>query len=222
MKPAPAKITPPFFANTAGGTRCYQAVIKSVLKYFLQDHDFSWEELDKMSGKVPGEPTWPQQMLIELHNMDFEIFDASGFDGRAFIKRGADYLVEAFGKETAAWQVEHSDIGREQRIFQKLYDLGVQVETRIPELVELRTYLQRGYLIECLVNSRKLNEESGYVGHFVLVYDIDDKYVTFHDPGLPGRESRQAPIADFEAAWASPNEKAKGFTALKYEGKAYD
>jgi hypothetical protein len=56
----------PFFANTPDDTHCFQAVIRGILKYFLPDRKFSWEELDRMSAQKPGMATWPQQMLINL------------------------------------------------------------------------------------------------------------------------------------------------------------
>jgi peptidase C3-like protein len=221
MKPARAKIAPPFFANTPDDTHCFQAVIRGILKHFLPDREFSWEELDHRSAKLPGMATWPQAMLVSLRETGFDVVAVEGFDGHDFIKRGADYLADAFGKEAADWQIAHSDIAGEQKNYQKMYDAGVKCENRIPNLSELRTYLQRGYLLECLVNARILNGKTGYVGHFVLVYDMDDSYVTLHDPGLPGHEAQQVPLADFEKAWASPNENAKGFVALKYERKIY-
>lgn len=174
-----------------------------------------------MSAKVPGKSTWPQQMLINLKEMDFDIVVVEGFDGHEFIKRGAAYLKDAFGKETAEWQTKNSDIPQEQKLYQKMYDLGVQCETRIPRLSEIREHLDRGYLVQCTVNSRALNHKEGYIGHSVLVYAVDDDYVTLHDPGPEPHENRQVPLEDFERAWATPHNHAN-FIALKYTGDVHE
>jgi hypothetical protein len=211
----------PFFANTPDGTHCFQASIRGALKYFLPDRNFSWEQLEKMSGKEPGKATWPQQMLVNLKEMDFDAIMVEGFDGRDFIKRGSQYLIDTFGEKTANWQIKNSDVPQEQKRYQRLFDVGVRCENRIPQLDEIKEYLQRGYLVICTVNSRALNHKDGYVGHSVLVYAVDDTYVTLHDPGPKPQESRQVPLTAFEVAWANPSEKAKNFIALKYTGEIH-
>lgn len=42
----------PFFANTADDTHCVQTSFKIMLKFFLPNRDFGWEELDKLSHKT--------------------------------------------------------------------------------------------------------------------------------------------------------------------------
>ena len=49
----------PFYTNTSDDTHCYQAGLKMILKYFIPDKDFSWEELDKFTAKVEDLWTWP-------------------------------------------------------------------------------------------------------------------------------------------------------------------
>jgi hypothetical protein len=211
-------ITPvPFYANTADNKHCFEASIRMVLKYFLPEQDFSWDKLDEMSAKVPGKATWPQQTLINLHNMGFDIALIEGFDGHAFVEKGAVYLQQAFGKEVADWQVANSDIEQEQRIYSQLFQTDAHVENRIPTLAECKKYLENGYLTICMINSRKLNNKEGYAGHAVLVYQIDDTSVMLHDPGLPPQQARTVSHNEFEAAWAYPNTEAKSIIAIKYK-----
>lgn len=173
-------------------------------------------ELEQLSGKVPGLSTWPQQMIVNLAGMGFDVVMVEGFDGPAFIEEGSEYLRRAFGEEAAAWQVANSDIPQEQRTYQAvLEEPSVRVENRIPSLDELRPLLQEGYLLNIVVNSRKLNGREGYVGHSVVVYDITDSEITFHDPGLPAQRARTVTPAVFNEAWADPNPTAKNYIAIK-------
>lgn len=211
MKPVP------FFSNT-DNLHCFQASIRMVLKYFLPERDFSWPQLEEMSAVKPDNATWPQATMPELHNMGFEIAMVEAFDAHSFIEKGADYLKAAFGEEAAEWQINHSDIPNEQRIYKELLDSSIRLEQRSPSLDDIRNYLQEGYLIVYIVNSRRLNKKSGYVGHAVVVYELDEATITFHDPGLPAHEARQASHNDFVAAWADPNDQARNLIALKYKG----
>lgn len=205
----------PFYANTPDDTHCFQASFRMILKYFLPERDFSWEELEKMSAKQPGLSTWPQQMLLNLHHMDFDIVMIEGFDGPAFAREGAGYLKRTFGEKVAEWQIMNSDIPAEQEIYKRLLSTNVKIEVRQPDLDEFKTFLDDGYLITCTVNSRRLNHRTGYVGHSVVVYAIDAATVTFHDPGSPAHEARQVTRDEFIQAWADPNDNARGLIAVK-------
>ncbi len=208
----------PFYSNTVDDTHCFQAAMRMVLKYFLPGQDFSWRELDRMSAKLDGKPTWPARMLINLHNMGFDIAIAQGEDVKAFIKEGGDYLKRVVGEEKAAWEIANSDIPREQKICQELLDSGVLVENRLPNVEDIRHFLDKGYLVKCTINSRVLRGREGYVGHAVVIYNVDSINITMHDPGLPASKACTLSHRDFLAAWASPDATSKNLTAIKYLG----
>ena len=208
--------TVPFYSFDEDDTHCFQSAFKMVLKYFLPKRHFSWKELEEMSAKIEGKSTWPQQMLIHMQHMGFEVISVGAFDGKAFIKEGNAYLRRAFGGETAEWQIQNSDIAQEQRLYRKYFKLpGIKDEVRIPTIAEMKTLLELGYLIISVVNSRKLKGKDGYIGHSIVIFDITDTNLHFHDPGPPPVENRQVTYNDFEAAWADPNEEAKNFIAIK-------
>ncbi len=127
---------------------------------------------------------------------------------------GSEYLTEFYGSEVAAKQVEMSDIAKEQQDAQEMLQ-RVQYEMRVPDLLDMKKLLAEGYLIGCNVNSKKLNNQSGYAGHSILVYDLDEKYVYLHDPGLPPRPNRKVERDLFNQAWAYPGSNSKNLTAFK-------
>ncbi|MFC1626012.1 hypothetical protein ACFL1Q_03155 [Patescibacteria group bacterium] len=53
------------------------------------------------------------------------------------------------------------------------------------------------------------------MGHSVLVFDIDDKHVHLHDPGLPPRKNLKIPKDKFLKAWAYPTKEAAWFEAFR-------
>lgn len=187
------------------------------LKYFLPDREFSWEELRHMSAKKDGKATWPTQMLMQVRRMGFDVALIEAFDAEAFARDGEHYLRSAFGSKTAEWQIANSDIPDEQRLYQEFLASGADYAQRVPTLADIEDFLQRGYLTVAVVNSRKLNNRPGYVGHFVLLYAIDEENVTFQDPGPPHRERRTESREHFESAWADPSEQAKNLIAIRYK-----
>lgn len=189
--------------------------MRMMLGYFLPDREFTWEELEKLSAKIEGKATWPQQMAINLHDMGFDVTMVEGFDGRAFIRDGADYLHRAFGKDIAEWQIANSDLPQEQKLYQAAYDRGVDIQKAIPTLADMQSYIKKGYLVAANVNSPRLRGKEGYVGHFVVILSIDDTELVLHDPGLPARPNVRVPIETFQAAWADPDDNAKNFIAIK-------
>jgi hypothetical protein len=64
-------------------------------------------------------------------------------------------------------------------------------------------------------NTNGYNGQQGYIGHFVLLIDADQKHVRLHDPGLPPAANKKVKITDFERAWAYPDSKAKSLTAVR-------
>jgi hypothetical protein len=160
-------------------------------------------------------------MLLNLIKMGFDITVIEGFDGRDFVINGEDYLVRAFGKETSSWQIKNSNITREQKYYNQLFKSGADIKCDIPMLNNIKSFLDKGYLVQATVNSKKLNGKDGYTGHSVLVFGYDNNGLNLHDPGLPPKENRFVTFDDFIDAWAYPNDTAKNLIAIKLGKKGF-
>lgn len=185
-----------------------------VLKYFKPREEFSWQELEKLTAKVEDLWTWPTQGLINLHNMGFEIVDLDDFSIEEFIRDGGNYLIKKYGKEVGKAQIAHSDIGQEQQIYKEYLKLNLH-DQKIPSIEDLKNLINEGYLIICNVNSKALNNKSGYVGHFVVVFGYDKKSFQLHDSGLPPLQARLVPYQNFNKAWEYPDEASKNLQAFR-------
>ena len=205
----------PFYSNTPADLHCFQASLRSILKYFSPQKEFSWSKLDRLTGMRKDYWTWPGQALISLHKMGFAIIDIDDFDIQKFVRRGGSYLIEKYGKEVGEEQIKHGDLEKERRIYNKYLKLNLH-RKRIPHLSDIKRLSRQGYLVVCLVNSASLNGQKGYIGHFVVITGYDDKNIHFHDPGLPPRENRRVTYKKFLNAWAYPSEASQNLTAFKY------
>ncbi|MEK6656534.1 MAG: hypothetical protein AABY58_03750 [Nitrospirota bacterium] len=204
----------PFYSNTEDNKSCYEAVLRMILKYYLPDKDFSWDELNKITGKKERLLTWPQYSYISMKNLGFEVKVISAFDYDKFVKNGIKYIEEEYGKEIAKEQEKNCDIAYEIENVKKLKNLIIK-EERIPDIKDICDLLTNNYLVKCGVNSKKLAGLDGYASHSILIFEFDSKSLTLHDPGLPSRKSFRIDFDTFNQAWSYPNERAKDIAAFK-------
>jgi len=204
----------PFYSNTEDGLHCLQASIKIILKYFLPDKTFNWQELDKYTGFLPNGGTWATSSLLWLNNLGFEVKEISTFEIQRFLKSPNQYLIERYGKTIGEYGVKNSDMKFEQLQYQKLSDKDVQI-CRVPELSDIKQLLDDQYLLIAYVNSQTLNNNQGFAGHYVLIFDSTPKGFYIHDPGPPPTKNRFVSHSKFIKAWTFESENNKLLYAYK-------
>jgi len=203
-----------FYSNTPDDTHCFQAALRMVLKYFMPAQEYDFEKLDEMTDKKDGLWTWPIRGIINLHKMGFQIIDDDYVDLDALAKDPTDYLVKRYGKEVGEAQIKNSDLDSIVTALKEYEILNIHRE-RIPTLEEIKSHIDNGYLVICNINSHVLSDIKGYAGHFVVIYDYDQKGFWLHDPGLPPIESRYVSFEKFTQSWEYPDERSKNILALR-------
>lgn len=183
-----------------------------IAKYFDPDFSIAMDEWSQITAF--DKATWASAGLLWFKAQGYDVVHISLFDYPRFIEKGSDYLIELAGPEVAQWQIAHSNVPAEQMRAQDLIDAGI-VEQREPTMIDIKRYLDNGYLLRPLVNARKLTGKAGYIGHAVVAYGYDDYGVHLHDPGLPPAANRYVSWADFEAAWADPSTESKELDAIR-------
>ncbi len=204
----------PFFSNSPDDSHCFQAALKMVLKYFLPEKDFTWKELEQVTAKGDGLWTWPLAGMVWLSKNGFDVLDLEVFDYSRFMTEGESYLLEFYGREAGHEQIQHSDLEKERRLASELLKSNL-LKQQLPTIDTMRTLLNSGSLLICLINSKKLNNANGYVGHFVVIKGYERDTLLMHDPGLPPLENRRVSIAIFKSAWAYPDKNAQNVIAIK-------
>lgn len=208
----------PFYSNTPDDTHCFQAGLKMILKFFVPNKEFSFEELDKISAKKEGLYTWPMATLIWMQEYGFEIIAIEFFDYNRFYTEGENYLIKEFGKEVGENQIKNSDIEKEKRLGMDFLK-KIHTQKAIPEIDSIQKLIDKGYIVAVNLNSDILNNSDGYTGHFVVIKGYDNNSFILNDPGLPGMENRIVSLKVFKKAWAYPSEKAKNILAFKLNSK---
>lgn len=205
----------PFFENTPDDTHCFQASFRMILKYYMPEKDYSWEDLDAHTGKVLNKATWPMAGMVWMEELGFAVEDVELFDYTRFVSEKESYIKEFF-TSAADWVLQNTDFRQESMYAQKLLSSSVRIEKRIPILEDIRKYLLDGSLCILTVNAKTLNQKEGFVGHAVVVVGFDDNGFIIHDPGRPALKDRYVANELLEKAWADPGEAVKALMAFKY------
>jgi hypothetical protein len=203
----------PFFPNIGDGTHCFQAAMKIALAALIPEREFSYEELDRISIKLPGRWTWPTAAMLWMIEKGLEIKLIEEFDYATFAERGGDYLIERYGDEVGRSQIENSDVEFERDISRRFSKIA-PIELRSPDLEDVRKEMERNAAVIVNLNASVLHGQEGYSGHFVVICEVSDKNIRLHDPGLPPKPNLIVPHHRFIRAWAYPTEHDKNLLSI--------
>lgn len=204
----------PFFPNTGDGTHCLQAVLMMALGYFFPDRKYTYEELDRISGKLPGKWTWPTRAMLWCFKEGLEVGLIEEFDYKDFADRGGEYLIERFGKEVGEAQIANSDIKSELEVARQFAKIA-PLEYRVPEIDDIKKLLKEDSVVIVNLNAAALYNVDGYSGHFVVVCDVKKDSVILNDPGIPAKAGVSVTFERFNAAWAYPTTRDKNLMFIK-------
>ena len=201
------KLSIPFYSafptpGHADGVHCVETCLKMILGYFEPGAEYSIEELEKITGKQPEKGSWSFQWSLWFTDHGYNVKHYTTFDFDAFIAEGLEYIRRDYGDEVADWQDKNSDV-ETARSQAKDYLKKVEIAVKKPTIADIRKELDEGAVVKPMVNSRVLNGREGYEAHSVVVLDVDNEYVWFHDPGLPAFENRKESHELFQKAMDS-------------------
>ena len=191
----------PFVSNTPDDTHCLQAAYMSVVKYFDPKFDISMGEWANLTGYEEGLGTWANAGLVWFSEHGYEVKHYELFYFEEFIKNPKEYMIATHGQEAGTWGYEHTNVPKEIERMKKLLAMDI-VENREPNLEDIKTGINEGYLPRATINACSLDNESGYEGHAVVITGYDDEFIILHDPGLPALANRKIPINLFMASWS--------------------
>ncbi len=193
---------PPFIANTPDDMHCVNAVFRMVYKHYF-GKDISWDEIDALTKAEPDKGTWTFLGMTEFAKKGMRIRHIEPLDYAKLYNLGEKYLYEVFGKETADYYINKSNIASVIKYIPEYLKL-VNHKNRKATIQDITQALHEGALVGAEINSRILNDKPGFSLHFVLIYGFDERSFTLHDPGLPPIEARRITIADFEKCFNYP------------------
>lgn len=226
--------TVPFYPNSPDSTRCVLACTKMVLSMLEPDKEYTWQQLDEISGKSQHFSrtlgVWHFGVLTYLAHVAQQkgshVVVIERFPYQAFRWLPTLTTLFFFGYRAGLWNVLLSSLRTEARMipaflnaFPNSEKLSLSEEShrevRVPTLADLIHFLDAGHVCLVQLNGYLLDGERGYGGHMVLVVGYTDTDIIIHNPRLPGSAYRHYPRDAVLAAWHSPYKHCANLYAVK-------
>jgi hypothetical protein len=172
------------------GEHCVQMSLKMILGVLMPGREFTIEELERITHKVPGAGSFATHHLIWLVEHGFDVQRWDTYDWPAFRDEGLEYIRRTLGEDAAKYAANSSDIPSEQAVIDQFLD-KVPIIKRHPKIANVEKLFNEGWLVRTPINSCIINHKPGYIGHSVVITGFDADSVIFHDPDLPGTPNRR-------------------------------
>lgn len=198
---------PSLVTNDEGTGRCVQAAFRMAMEA-MTGTDPGCEQADELTGYAAGRGTWQFRMLTALASKDLEVCDVEALDVDLFLRDPrAAIRQQLLDDEVAEEYIADTDLPSEVSALQDcMANPRISFSNTTPTVGDARNALKGDAILLCHVNSRVLTEQPGHSGHMILLEEITDDDVLFHDPGPPSQWARRVGIETFEKAWAAvPN-----------------
>jgi len=181
-----AIITPPYI-ESPDNIRCGQSVTLMILKHFLPEKDWTFNEADRLCSYVEGKWTWSEAAALSLAQIGFEVVRYTDLDLEAFVEAPETYFFKKYGPEQGQETMDNIDLESSIDICKKyLANINIETIKRGWGLKDAARLLNEGYLLMAWVNPRLLySRDKSDSGHMVMVFHYDEasKSILFHDPG---------------------------------------
>lgn len=180
---------------------CALACYAMVAKYFFPEVTF--EQIAKISGWEPGYIVWSFDFWKWIMDKGVKVEDYDLIDLQTWANEGVEGLKRsAPKKEFRFYQENTKDLHQlTNSIRGVLSHKNFTYHQRKPTLSDLRNSHKAGSICELVLDSRTLDKKRGFSLHRIVVLDIDDKNVVFHDPRETPRPARRESVELFKRAW---------------------
>jgi hypothetical protein len=203
----------PFTPNT--GRRCVPACTDMILKHLLPEQQFTFSQVEEMSGFREGYSTWAAQHLLSLNRLGIDVGWIQDENLQDFASNPDAFMRGQFPDEDSFVAfTSTNDIVQEAKRIDTYLKLELPFEQRRARQEDITARMLGGWVVRLEVNGKSLANRDGYAAHAVLVSGFNDEEVRLENPdGLYGSKPKQVMSWDkLHEAWTEP--------ALQYYRKA--
>jgi len=163
------------------------------------------EDIAKISCWQPGYVVWGFRFWLWMMDKGVSITNYDQFDLEQWSKKGLRGLEMSVSREAFKYYIAHSlDLEKETEYLTQVRKhpnfLYKQVK---PALEELSKSLNSNSAVEVILNSSANEKSASLTLHRVVVLDINQKQVIFHDPQIG--PNTEVSMQEFENAWLKKN-----------------
>ncbi|HSX42926.1 MAG TPA: hypothetical protein VLF59_02470 [Candidatus Saccharimonadales bacterium] len=186
------------------GNACALACYTMIAQYLLPDAHITFEQLSKVGNWREGYVVWEFPIWKWLMDRGVYITDYDVIDYDAWSKEGVSGLQNSLPSDEFNWYKENTYDLEEVtgHIQQAFAHPNFSYTHRKPTWEDLLAEHEKAGICDVVLNSHILNQKEGFAAHRVVLIDISDKEVIFHDPNFDGSgKYRHEPINRFRQAF---------------------
>jgi hypothetical protein len=191
----------PFHDNP--GNACALACYTMAAQYLFPELDITFEQLGKIANWHKGYAVWGFPVWKWLMDRGMKMVDYDVIDYQAWAEKGIDGLKSTLTEEEFNFYKNGTYDLEETR---KDINLAFKhpnftyIKKKLTWQDVVNEYKKPG-ICDLTLNSAILNKKSGFSGHRILIIDILDKEIVFHDPSKNGGPYRKESISFFRQAF---------------------
>ena len=170
------------------GNACALACYTMVAQYLLPEFNITFEQLAKIGNWRKGYVVWEFPIWDWLLDHGVYIIDYEPADNEAWVKYGVEGLKDSIPADEFAWYEKNTyDLAAVTKDLQKIIKHPHFTNIhRQPTWQDVVVEHAKSGICDITLNSKLLNHEEGIAVHRVVLLDITDKEVIFHDPNFDG------------------------------------
>lgn len=180
---------------------CALACYTMVAKYFFPKTTFA--QIAKISAWEPGYIVWPFNFWKWIMDKGIVVEDYDLISLQAWASEGCEGLKRTVSeKEFKFYQENTKDLNKLTNSIRKVMrHKNFRYHQKKPTLLDLIIAHRTGGICEVVLDARTLDRKRGFSLHRVVILNINDKEVIFHDPRQKPRPARRESIELFKKAW---------------------
>ena len=206
-----------FIPNENDNLHCLQSCF-AMINNRVFNENMTAVEAEEFTNFKKGFPTWQFGAILSFAKKGLIVKDIENFQIDLFLKDPVEAVKNQFkSKEVVDYIIKSSDLDNEIKILQQTIATGnVEFIKNIPGMENIKTYLAEGWFVFCNVNYWLLQGIEGkYDGHFVIIDEINEDYITLQNPGLPPMPNQKVTYKNFFNAWNYPDKNAANLIVVK-------
>ncbi|HTE22307.1 MAG TPA: hypothetical protein VK674_04680 [Candidatus Limnocylindria bacterium] len=186
------------------GNACALACYTMIAQYLLPKADITFEQLGKVGGWRKGYVMWEFPIWKWLMDRGVYITDYDAIDYKTWARDGVDALKKSVPQKEFDWYNKNTyDLNEVTGHLQEvLAHNHFTFNQRKPTWEDIVAEYNKPGICDIVLNSKTLNREEGFAAHRVVLIEITDSEVIFHDPNHDGSGSYRHESNDhFRAAF---------------------
>ena len=185
------------------GNACALACYTMIAQYLLPGEDVSFEQLGKIADWRKGYVVWEFPIWKWLMDRGVYINDYDIIDYDRWAKDGVEGLKSSVPEDEFKWYAENTyDLNEVTKHLRGVFDHPHFTYKRSkPGWNDVVAEYKKPGICDIVLNSHALNHKEGFAAHRVVLIEITDTEVIFHDPNYDGSgKYRHEPIVHFRKA----------------------